>query len=168
MTDFAAPVRGGRSSACRQHHECPLQRQLGDTHGGEKLAIQLGLALLAAAVLDGLGRLFGQSAVIRPVDRGRASQRGRLFQQARHHPHRIPQQRAVGWRMHQRFGDRAVDANHHRRLKPGLPGALHHGLIDRLPTGRGDRADGLLQHGLLGVQPIGSRAKARNDAESSR
>ena len=41
----------------------------------------------------------------------------------------------------------------------------HHRLIDRFRAGRGDRADGLLQHRLLRVQPIGSRAKARNDAE---
>jgi hypothetical protein len=70
--------------------------------------------------------------------------------------------------MHQRFSDRAIDANHRRRLEPGLPGIAHHRLIDRFPADRGDCADGLLQHCLFGVQPIGSRAKARNDAESSR
>jgi hypothetical protein len=59
MADLAAPIRGGRSSACRQHHERSLQGQLGGTRGGKKLAIQLGLPLLAAAVLDGVGTLFG-------------------------------------------------------------------------------------------------------------
>ena len=122
---------------------------LGGTRGRDQLAIQLGLSLLAAAVLDGVGTLFGQPAVITPADRGTAGQRTRLFQQPRHHPHRIPEQRAVAGLMHQRFSDRAVDANHRRRLEPGLPGVAHHRLIDRFPTGRGDRADGLLQHRLL-------------------
>jgi hypothetical protein len=34
------------------------------------------------------------------------------------------------------------------RLKRGLPGAAHRRLTNRLLTGRGERADGLLQHGL--------------------
>jgi hypothetical protein len=82
MADFAAPIHDGRFSACRQHHKRSLQGQLGGPRGGKKLAIQL--PLLAAAVLDGMGTLFGQPAVITPADRGAAGQRTRLFQQPRH------------------------------------------------------------------------------------
>ena len=72
MADLAAPIRGGRFRACRQHHERSLQGQLGGTRDCDQLAIQLGLPLLAAAVLDGVGTLLGQPAVITPADRRRA------------------------------------------------------------------------------------------------
>jgi hypothetical protein len=45
---------------------------------------------LAAAVLDGVGTLFGQPAVVAPADCGGTSQPPHPLQQARHHPHRIP------------------------------------------------------------------------------
>src|SRR6202011_1554400 len=68
MADFAAPTRGGRPDARRQPLKRALQRRLGGTRGRDQLAIQLRLPLLAAAVLDGVGTLFGQPAVIAPAD----------------------------------------------------------------------------------------------------
>ena len=73
MADFAAPTRSDGPSARRQR-ERAFQRLLGGMRGGKKFAIQLRFAFFAAAVLDGLGTLFGQPAVIAPGDRDRATQ----------------------------------------------------------------------------------------------
>ena len=100
MADFAAPIHDGRFSARRQHHERSLQGQLGWPAWRQEArdTAMTKIPLFAAAVLDGMGKtLFGQPAVITPADRGAAGQRTRLFQQPRHHPHRITEQRAVAW-----------------------------------------------------------------------
>jgi hypothetical protein len=61
-----------------------------------------------------------------------------------------------------------VDPHRGATFQPVLFGAGQHCPIDRLPGLGPDRTDRLVQHRFLGVRASGKRAKARNDAESSR
>jgi hypothetical protein len=86
----------------------------------------------------------------------------------RHYPNRIPEKVAVARLMLERGGNHAVQPDDLTGLDFLLTRAVKQDAIDRFPGLGPDGADRLVSTDFFGVHDSVSRAKARNEAESSR
>ena len=119
-----------------------------------------------AGVFDRARPLLRRAPMIAPLET--TDQGVSRLQQPHQHMDRIPEKTAVAGVMHESGGDGAVEPHDLAGFDFLLTRAGKQSSIDRLPGLGTNGADRPCSADFFGVQDSGSRAKARNEAESSR
>jgi len=168
VVDPGAPAHRRDPGEVGQPFDGVLQRRLGGAGGGDQLAIKLAPFVFTAAVFDRSRALLGQAPAIAPLQCRRSRQARRLPQEARHDAHGIPQQRTVARLMHQRRGDRAVDPYRGAAFQLSCWALANSARLTASQVSGRMAQIVWCSTDFFGDQASGNRAKARNEAESSR